>query len=105
MDPIFCCTNASASSCLRFIDEWVAYHADVTPNAVALSHASRSLSYKELNERADVLANALRELGVGRQTVVGACAPRSPAMVVGALAILKAGGAYLPLDPHNPAAR
>jgi amino acid adenylation domain-containing protein len=72
---------------------------------VALAYASNLLSYKELDDRANVLANVLRGLGVGPETVVGVCVQRSPAMVIGALAVLRAGGAYLPLDPLNPAAR
>ncbi|MGA2247500.1 MAG: non-ribosomal peptide synthetase [Verrucomicrobiota bacterium] len=90
---------------MRPIDELVASQATARPDAMALSHASHILSYKELNDRADVLAKVLRGLGVGSEVVVGVCAKRSPSMVIGALAILKAGGAYLPLDPLNPAAR
>jgi amino acid adenylation domain-containing protein len=87
------------------IAELVVFHAAARPNAVALSYASHILSYKDLDDRAGVLAKVLRDLGVGSDSVVGVCAKRSPAMVIGALAILKAGGAYLPLDPLNPAAR
>lgn len=90
---------------VKHVDDLVAFHAVVRPNAVALSYQSVPLTYKELNDRADVLAQALRGWGVGPESVVGICARRSPAMVVGALAILKAGGAYLPLDPLNPATR
>jgi amino acid adenylation domain-containing protein len=98
-------SSTTGRSCVSSIDELVAFHAAARPNAVALSYGSRLLSYKELDDRAGVLANVLRGLGVGSEAVVGLCVPRSPAMVIGALAILKAGGAYLPLDPTNPAAR
>jgi amino acid adenylation domain-containing protein len=98
-------TNTSGRSGASSIDELVAFQAAARPEAVALSHGSHLLSYKELEERAGVLAGALRGLGVGAGAVAGVCAPRSPAMIIGALAIMKAGGAYLPLDPLNPAAR
>jgi amino acid adenylation domain-containing protein len=65
-------------------------------------HGERSLTYKELDARANQLAYRLRGLGVGPDIIVGLCVNRCLATVVGALAILKAGGAYLPLDPTYP---
>ena len=64
-----------------------------------------SLSYGQLERRANQLAHHLRSLGVGPDVVVGLCVERSVQMVVGLLGILKAGGAYLPLDPQYPAER
>jgi amino acid adenylation domain-containing protein len=65
----------------------------------------RSLTYRELTERAGQLANRLRKLGVGPESLVGLCVDRSPEMIVGMLGTLEAGGAYLPLDPAYPAER
>lgn len=76
-----------------------------TPHAVALAVDDQSLTYAELNRRANQLARFLRDLGVGPEVPVGVFMERSPEMVVGLLAILKAGGAYVPLDPAYPAQR
>ncbi|WP_449434129.1 amino acid adenylation domain-containing protein [Pseudomonas putida] len=76
-----------------------------TPEAVALRFAGQTLSYAELNLRANQLAHALREQGVGPEVLVGMAMPRGPQMIIGLLAIFKAGGAYVPLDPDYPAER
>ncbi len=73
-----------------------------TPRAVALRFEGASLSYGELNRRANQLAHALLELGVGPEVLVGLCTRRSPELIVGLLGILKTGGAYVPLDPSHP---
>src|SRR5215471_867005 len=75
------------------------------PEAVAVAAEGRSLTYRELNDRANRLARCLRTLGVGPEVLVGLCTSRSPDMLVALLAVLKAGGAYVPLDPHFPADR
>ncbi|WP_265533556.1 non-ribosomal peptide synthetase [Pseudomonas saponiphila] len=71
-------------------------------DAPALTFAGQTLSYSELDSRANRLAWMLRERGVGPQVRVGLALERSLEMVVGLLAILKAGGAYVPLDPEYP---
>jgi amino acid adenylation domain-containing protein len=76
-----------------------------TPEAIAVVYEEESLSYGELNRRANQLAHLLRERGVGPETIVGICIERSLEMVISLLGILKAGGAYLPLDPSYPAER
>ncbi len=77
----------------------------LSPEAVALSYEAESLSYRELNERANQLANLLRELGVGPEVPVALCLERSLEMVVAILGVLKAGGAYVPIDPQYPRER
>ena len=76
-----------------------------SPGKPALAEHDLVLTYRELNDRANRLANFLVGLGVGPQCLVGCCLPRSTEMVIALLAIFKAGGALLPLDPNQPAAR
>ncbi|MBP2875059.1 MULTISPECIES: non-ribosomal peptide synthase/polyketide synthase [Pseudomonas] len=76
-----------------------------TPDAPALVFGAATLTYAQLDARANQLAHALRAKGVGPDALVGICVERSIEMVVGLLAILKAGGAYLPLDPEYPPER
>jgi non-ribosomal peptide synthetase component F len=64
-----------------------------------------SLTYSELNERANRLAHHLIELGVQPESLIAICVERSFAMIVGMLAVLKAGGAYIPLDPAYASGR
>ncbi|MFD7318063.1 amino acid adenylation domain-containing protein [Streptomyces sp. NPDC059883] len=76
-----------------------------TPDAPAVVSDSGTLTYAELNERANRLAHHLIAQGVGPEDVVALALPRSAALVVALLAVLKTGGAYLPLDPGHPADR
>ncbi|WP_438301188.1 non-ribosomal peptide synthase/polyketide synthase [Pseudomonas sp. NMS19W] len=73
-----------------------------TPDAPALVFAGQTLSYAQLNARANQLAHGLIARGVGPDMLVGIAVERSLEMVIGLLAILKAGGAYVPLDPEYP---
>lgn len=79
--------------------------AERTPEAAAVICDDRSISYRELNGRANQLAHHLIAQGVGPETFVGLCLERSIEMIVGVLGILKAGGAYVPIDPQNPRER
>jgi amino acid adenylation domain-containing protein len=76
-----------------------------TPNAVAVVCGDERVTYRELNERADRIAQRLRKAGVGADTLVGVFLERSPQLLVAIYGILKAGGAYVPLDPAYPADR
>jgi amino acid adenylation domain-containing protein len=76
-----------------------------TPDAVAVAFEGRTLTYGELDARANDTAAALRDLGAGPGTVVAVCAERSLDLVAALLAVLKTGAAYLPLDPEYPADR
>ncbi|MEU0203842.1 MULTISPECIES: MupA/Atu3671 family FMN-dependent luciferase-like monooxygenase [unclassified Streptomyces] len=76
-----------------------------TPQAVALVCGEESLTYRELGNRADRMAAAMRARGVGEEVRVGLCLERSLDLVVAMLAIAKAGGAYVPLDPSYPTDR
>ncbi|KKO52294.1 non-ribosomal peptide synthetase module [Paenibacillus sp. DMB20] len=76
-----------------------------TPDKDALVFGERSMTYRELNERANRLAHTLRSKGVTSDQVVGLMAGRSFEMIIGLLAILKAGGAYVPIDPEYPEER
>ena len=101
----------------EFNDTYVAYRDEVTvhqlfeeqvaktPNSVALIFGEERLTYRELNQKANQLAKALREHHVGADSIVAIMVERSSLMVMGILGILKAGAAYLPLDPEHPKER
>ncbi|MFE5581701.1 amino acid adenylation domain-containing protein [Kitasatospora sp. NPDC056531] len=90
---------------VRRLDEWFEEVVRRTPDAVAVTCEGRSLTYAELNARANRLARYLRASGVVRDTLAALCLPRGEWLVVGALAVLKAGGAYVPLDLTAPVDR
>jgi amino acid adenylation domain-containing protein len=76
-----------------------------TPNAIAVVFENQKLTYKQLNEKANQLANHLISLGIKPEMLVGICMERTPEMIIGLLGILKAGGAYLPIDLSYPKER
>ncbi|MEI6756851.1 MAG: amino acid adenylation domain-containing protein [Chlorobium sp.] len=80
-------------------------HAAKNPHAVAVVFENERLTYNDVNEKANHLANTLIALGVEADRPVAIALERSPAMIVAVMAILKAGGAYLPLDPSYPLER
>ncbi|MBA3485669.1 MAG: amino acid adenylation domain-containing protein, partial [Lysobacter sp.] len=79
--------------------------ADVRGDAVALEFDGESISYRELDERANRVAHYLLEQGAAPDDRVALCVERGLEYVVGVLGILKAGCAYVPLDPDYPSAR
>ncbi|MBU2959493.1 LLM class flavin-dependent oxidoreductase [Citreicella sp. C3M06] len=99
--------NATETSQKDSLTMQAAFEAQVarTPDAIALVFEGQSLSYAQLDQRANQAAQVLRAMGVGADTVVGLYTRRSVDLMVGALGTLKAGGAYLPLDPAYPADR
>ncbi|MCA2683033.1 MAG: amino acid adenylation domain-containing protein [Microcystis sp. M038S2] len=76
-----------------------------TPHAIALIDGEKSLTYEQLNQKANQLAYYLQNLGVKTEDLVGICIERSALMIIGLLGILKAGAAYVPLDPNYPSER
>ncbi len=76
-----------------------------TPSAVALRFRTESITYRDLDLRANKVARALVDVGIGPDDLVAISIERSIDMVVGLLGILKAGGAYVPLDPVYPGVR
>lgn len=76
-----------------------------TPDAPALVFEDRTLTYGDLDRRANGMARRLRALGVGADDRVAVCLEQSAELAVALVAVLKAGGGYLPLDPEQPPAR
>ncbi|HEX6908993.1 MAG TPA: amino acid adenylation domain-containing protein, partial [Longimicrobium sp.] len=89
----------------RCIHQMFEAQAARTPDAPAVVYDGESLTYRELDARANRLANHLRRRGVGPEVRVGICLERSLELMVGILGVMKAGGAYVPVDPAHPAER
>ena len=78
----------------------------LNPEGIAVDANDARLTYRELDARAEALANLLVERGIGgAECVVGICVPRSAAMIVALVAIVRTGAAYLPLDVAHPRSR
>ncbi|MFJ2710350.1 non-ribosomal peptide synthase/polyketide synthase [Pseudomonas sp. NPDC087346] len=87
------------------IHQLITRQAGQTPDALAVTFADRQLTYAQMEARANPLAHALIERGVGPEVRVGVAMQRSENLLVALLAVLKAGGVYVPLDPDYPADR
>jgi amino acid adenylation domain-containing protein len=87
------------------VSESAAQFAARSPQQPAVTMGAQTITYGELNVRANRLAHYLRDRGVGSGSLVGLCIDRSIEYVIGALGILKSGAAYVPLDPSYPAQR
>ncbi|GAB1510974.1 amino acid adenylation domain-containing protein [Actinophytocola sp. KF-1] len=87
------------------IHELVRRQVLATPDQVAVTCGSTSLTYRELDDRAERVAASLRAVGVGPESLVAVALERSVALPVALLAVLKAGAAYVPLDVDYPAER
>ncbi|MEU9316915.1 amino acid adenylation domain-containing protein [Streptomyces sp. NPDC048295] len=79
--------------------------AAAAPSHIALVHGSRTMTYGELDGRADLLARALAAGGIGAEDLVALALPRSPELIVAMLAVLKAGAAFVPVDVSYPTER
>ena len=73
-----------------------------TPDNIAVVFEDQKLTYRELNERANSLANYLRSQKIGRNDIVGIMVNRSLEMIISILAVLKSGACYIPIDPEYP---
>lgn len=99
------CNQIQASYPSPCLHELFAAQVARTPEAEAVICGAERLSYRELDERANQLAQQLRALGVGPESLVAVLLERSTELVTALLAVLKAGGAYVPLDPACPQER
>jgi amino acid adenylation domain-containing protein len=95
-------TNYPQTQCIQQLFE---QQVELDGDAIALKFEQQQLTYQELNDRANQLANYLIELDIKPDDLVGIAIDRSLETIVGILGILKAGGAYLPLDLRDPAER
>jgi amino acid adenylation domain-containing protein len=84
------------------LHQWIEQQVQNSPDAPAVTFAGDTISYAQLNRRANQLAHRLQKQGVGPDVLVGVFLERSIEMVVALLGILKAGGAYVPIDPEYP---
>jgi amino acid adenylation domain-containing protein len=90
---------------MKLIHELFEDQVNKTPDKTALIYGTHKISYIELNERANEIANDLHDNGVVPESVVGIRVGRSPEMIISILAVLKSGGAYLPIDKRYPIKR
>lgn len=89
----------------RSVDQWIARRAKQTPEALAVKDSSQSLTYGELEHRANQMAHYLQKRGVQSGDLVAICLERSCDAIISLLAVLKLGAAYVPIDPAYPTER
>ena len=89
----------------RCVHELIEAQVERTPEAIAVVYAGQQLTYRDLNSRANVLAQQLQQRGAGPNGLVGLWVERSLEVVIGILGILKSGAAFVPLDPEVPPER
>lgn len=97
--------NEQSYSLEIIVPELVAHQAITHPQNAAIQAGNETVTYSDLDQKANQIAGYLQSRGVGRDTLVAICLERSVNFVVGALGILKSGGAYVPIDPAYPAER
>ncbi|HED35570.1 MAG TPA: amino acid adenylation domain-containing protein, partial [Gammaproteobacteria bacterium] len=90
------------TQCIHHI---ISQQVKLSPQAIAISYNGEDLSYQQLEDKSDKLAQHLSTAGVGADQLVALCVHRSADMLIAMLAILKSGAAYLPLDPDYPVDR
>ena len=84
--------------CHQFVERW----AEQTPDALAVIAAGETLTFRELNEQANIMAHGLVELGVTKDNIIGFVLDRTKEVLITELAVMKAGGAFLPMIPTYP---
>ncbi len=84
------------------IHEFFEYQASRNPDNIAVVFENHSLTYKELDQRANQLAHYLQKYKIEPDVLVGVCLERSCEMMIALLGVLKAGGGYIPMDPDYP---
>ncbi len=90
---------------MRTISGWFEKQVQQTPNDVAVIFEGNTLTYQELNHRANFLANQLQRLTIFPDMQIALCMERSFDQIISIIAILKVGCAYVPLDPSQPISR
>ncbi len=89
----------------KIIQQLFEEQVEKTPSNIAVVYKEDKLTYKELNEKANIIARKLRNKGIKQNEIVGIMVEGSTEMIVGILGILKAGATYLPIDPKYPTDR
>lgn len=86
----------------KTLDDILAEQVLKTPNNIAAVYGENSITYKELDEKSDKLAQKIREKGIVPDDIVGIMLYRSLEMIISIFAVIKAGAAYMPIDPDYP---